>query len=49
MDDFTPLIHALKYLLETGIIFIKALWGVVVELFQLMIGFVKAGLSLLPK
>ncbi|MBI3088934.1 MAG: hypothetical protein HYY99_01615 [Candidatus Colwellbacteria bacterium] len=49
MDDFTPLIHALKYLLETGIIFIKALWGVVVEFFQLAVQFIKAGLSLLQK
>lgn len=47
MEDFTPLINALKLLLETGIVFVKALWGVVVELFQLIVAFVKAGLSLL--
>lgn len=48
MDDFTPLIHALKILLDSGVIFIKALAGVVVELFQLIVTFIKGGLSLLP-
>lgn len=48
MDDFTPLIHALKYLFETGIVFGKALAGVVIALFQLILAFIKGGLSLLP-
>lgn len=48
MDDFTPLISALKILLEAGIIFAKALIGVAIELFQLIIAFIKGGLSLLP-
>jgi hypothetical protein len=45
--NFTPLIHALKYLLETGIDFAKASIGVVIELFQLIVELVKGGLSLL--
>ena len=48
MDDFTPLVSALKILLDTGIIFAKALIEVVVELFQLVVAFIKGGLSLLP-
>lgn len=47
MEDFTPLIHSLKYLLETGIDFAKALMGVIVELFQLIMEFIKGALSFL--
>lgn len=46
--NFTPLIHALKYLLESSIVFAKALIGVATELFQLILVFIKWGLSLLP-
>ena len=48
MEDFAPLISALKILLESGIVFAKALIGVVTELFQLILVFIKWGLSLLP-
>ena len=48
MDDFTPLISALKILFEAGIDFAKASIGVVIELFQLIVELVKGGLSLLP-
>ncbi|MBI2012842.1 MAG: hypothetical protein HYS88_00075 [Candidatus Colwellbacteria bacterium] len=48
MEDFTPLIHALKILFETGIDFAKALIEVVIELFQVIIALIKSGLSLLP-
>ena len=48
MEDFAPIISALKILLESGIVFVKALIGVVTELFHLMLIFIKWGLSLLP-
>lgn len=48
MENFTPLISTLKILLETGLVFGKALIGVATELFQLIIVFIKWGLSLLP-
>ena len=48
MEDFAPLISTLKILLESGIVFAKALIGVATELFQLILVFIKWGLSLLP-
>lgn len=48
MDDLTPLITALKILFSSGIIFAKALIRVVIELLQLIVEFIKGGLSLLP-
>ncbi|MBI2594965.1 MAG: hypothetical protein HYW38_01750 [Candidatus Colwellbacteria bacterium] len=49
METFAPLIEALKIFFTSGVVFVKALIGVVVELFQLIVQFIKAGLSLLPK
>ena len=49
MAEFTPLIDALKLFFSSGLDFVKAAIGVVVELFQLIVQFIKAGLSLLPK
>ena len=48
MDDLTPLISALKLLFSSGFVFLKAIVGVVIELFQVIIAFIKGGLSLLP-
>ena len=48
METFTPLIEALKLFFSSGLDFVKALIGVVVELFQLIVAFIKGGLSLLP-
>jgi len=48
MNNFSSLISALKILLSTGIDFGKALVGVIIQLFQLIVEFVKGGLSLLP-
>lgn len=48
LSDFDPLVKALKQLFSATVDLAKAAVEVVIQLFQLIIEFVKAGFSLLP-